>query len=123
MRQGPHVNPVTGVYNAELVKQLSPAMQAKLALLFPTVSTFQINGNARSTTSQTLTLNNTVAGTTPTQYMASESPDFGGAAWLPYSNAPVFILSSGAGTKTVHLKVIDGSGRESASASATIILK
>jgi metallophosphoesterase (TIGR03768 family) len=31
--QGPHVNAVTGVYNAGLVKQLSPAMRAKLAKL------------------------------------------------------------------------------------------
>ncbi len=29
--QGPSINPTSGVYNAELVKQLSPAMQAKLA--------------------------------------------------------------------------------------------
>jgi hypothetical protein len=123
VQQGPNVNPVTGVYNAELVKQLSPAMQAKLALLFPNVSSLKINGNASSTTSQTVTLNNTVSGTTPTQYMASESSDFSGAAWLPYSNAPVFILSSGAGTKTVHLKVKDGSGTESGFASASIVLK
>jgi metallophosphoesterase (TIGR03768 family) len=33
VEQGPNVNPVTGVYNAQLVKQLSPAMQAKLAKL------------------------------------------------------------------------------------------
>ena len=30
---GPYINPVSGVYNAELVKQLSPAMQAKIALI------------------------------------------------------------------------------------------
>jgi metallophosphoesterase (TIGR03768 family) len=33
VQQGPNVNAVTGVYNAGLVKQLSPAMQAKLAKL------------------------------------------------------------------------------------------
>jgi hypothetical protein len=33
VEQGPHVNAVTGVYNAGLVKQLSPAMQTKLAKL------------------------------------------------------------------------------------------
>ncbi|MEI6421202.1 MAG: hypothetical protein WCP55_03230, partial [Lentisphaerota bacterium] len=115
--------PLTGVYNAELVKKLSQSMKDKLSQISSLVSTFQINGNASSTRSQTVALNNTVAGTTPTQYMASESSEFSGAAWLPYLNAPVFILSSGAGTKTVYLKVIDGSGRESASVSATIILK
>jgi hypothetical protein len=73
--------------------------------------------------SQTITLNNTVAGTTPTQYMASESPDFSGAAWLPYSNAPTFTLSSGAGTKIVYFEVKDGSGTESGFVSASIVLK
>ena len=29
VQQGPNVDPVSGVYNAELVKQLSPEMQAK----------------------------------------------------------------------------------------------
>ena len=121
VQQGPNVDQYTGVYNAELVKHLSPAMQAKLALLFPNVSSFQINGNASSTKSQTVALNNSVAGTTPAQYMASESSDFSGAAWLPYSNAPVFILSSGAGTKTVYLKVKDGSGTESGVVSDSIV--
>ncbi|MFZ2655711.1 MAG: TIGR03768 family metallophosphoesterase [Victivallales bacterium] len=123
MEQGPNVDPDTGVYNAELVKQLSPAMQAKLAAILPNVSSFQINGNATSTTSQTVTLNNTLAGTTPTDYMASEDSDFDGAAWLPYSNAPAFVMSSGAGTKTVYLKVKDGSGTESASVGDSIALK
>ncbi len=121
--QGPNVDPTTGVYNAELVKQLSPAMQAKLALIIPAVSSFQINGNAIATTSQTVTLNSTVAGTAPTHYMASEDSDFDGAAWLPYSKAPAFILSAGAGTKTVYLKVKDGSGTESASVNGSIVLK
>ncbi len=123
MQQGPNVDPVTGVYNAELVKQLSPAMRAKLALISPNISSFQINGNAVSTTSQTVTLNNTVGGSTPTHYMASESSEFIGAAWMPYSKAPAFILSGGVGTKTVYLKVKDGSGTESGSVSASIVLK
>ena len=33
--QGPHINPTSGVYNAELVKQLSPEMQAKIARIPP----------------------------------------------------------------------------------------
>jgi len=37
--QGPNVDPQSGVYNAELVKQLSPAMQAKIAKISPVVNT------------------------------------------------------------------------------------
>ena len=35
VQQGPGVDPSTGVYNAQLVKQLSPAMQAKLSQISP----------------------------------------------------------------------------------------
>jgi hypothetical protein len=116
VKQGPHVDPHSGVYNAELVKQLSPEMQAKLAKLAPVVSSFKINGGAVSTVNRKVTLNNTVVGTTPTHYMASESSSFKGAVWHPYSNAPSFTLSptDGSGGKTVYFKVKDGSGKKSA---------
>ncbi len=113
VEQGPNVDPVSGVYNAELVKQLSPAMQEKIARISPAVSYFTINGGASSTVSRIVTLNNTVVGSTPTHYMASESNSFAGAGWLPYSNAPSFTLS-GSGGKIVYFKVKDGSGRQSA---------
>jgi metallophosphoesterase (TIGR03768 family) len=116
VKQGPHVHPRSGVYNAELVKQLSPEMQKRIALISPLVSSFQINGGAASTTSRMVTLNNTVVGSTPTHYKASESSSFKGAVWLPYSKAPSFTLSpsNGSGGKTVYFKVKDGSGRKSA---------
>ncbi len=116
VEQGPHVNKYSGVYNAELVKQLSPAMRAKIAQISPVVSSFKINGDAVSTTNRIVTLNNTVMGSTPTHYMASESSSFMGDVWLPYSKTPSFTLSpaTGSGAKTVYFKVKDGSGRESA---------
>jgi metallophosphoesterase (TIGR03768 family) len=121
--QGPNIDPCSGVYNAELVKQLSPAMQAKISLISPVVRSFSIDGNARSTTSSTVTLNNTITGSTPTQYMASESADFSGAVWLPYSKTPSFTMSPISGAKTVYFKVKDGSGNESAIAHDSIVLK
>jgi metallophosphoesterase (TIGR03768 family) len=116
VKQGPHVNAHSGVYNAELVKQLSPEMRTKIAQISPIVSSFKINGGAVSTTSRIVTLNNTVVGTTPTHYMASESSSFRGAVWQPYSKTPAFTLSptDGSGGKTVYFKVKDGSGKKSA---------
>jgi hypothetical protein len=121
--QGPNIDPCSGVYNAELVKQLSPAMQVKLSLISPVIGTFRINGKARSTRSSTVLLNNTITGNTPTQYMASESADFSGASWLPYSKDPSFTLSMGYGAKTVYFKVKDGSETESAIAHDSIVLR
>jgi hypothetical protein len=54
--------------------------------------------------------------------MASESPNFKGAAWQAYSNAPSFTLSATPGTKTVYFKVKDGSGNVSAVVSSSIRL-
>jgi metallophosphoesterase (TIGR03768 family) len=121
--QGPNIDPCSGVYNAELVKQLSPAMQAKIAAILPIVGSFSINGKALSTRSSTVTLNNTITGSTPTQYMASESADFSGAAWLPYSKTPSFTMSPTSGVKTIYLKVKDSSENESEIAHDSIVLK
>jgi metallophosphoesterase (TIGR03768 family) len=112
IQQGPNASPLSGVYNAELVQHLSPEMQAKLAQISPKVSYFKINGGAVSIPGPKVTLNNTVVGSTATQYLASEDPGFSGAVWLPYSTTPSFTLSSR--FKTVYFKVKDGSGKESA---------
>ena len=104
------------VYNAELVikmSQLSQPLQDKINRIKPVVSSFAINGNAASTRNPIVTLNNTVTGSTPTEYLASEDPGFGGAVWLPYSKTPAFTLIS-TGVKTVYFKVRDGSGTASA---------
>ncbi|MFP5212575.1 MAG: TIGR03768 family metallophosphoesterase, partial [Acidobacteriota bacterium] len=113
--QGPNVDPATGVYNAELVKQLSRKMKEKLAGLAPVVRSFKINRDAESTTRRLVTLNNAVVGTTPTHYMASESSSFEGAAWHPYSKTPDFRLRpiTASEDRTVYFKVKDGSGKQS----------
>lgn len=120
--QGPNVDPESGVYNAELVMQLSYEMQEKLASLTPIVSSFKINNGAASTRSRTVTLNNSIVAAKPAFYMASESRNFKGAAWLPYSKAPSFTLgpTRGSGGKTVYFKVKTASGRQSAVVSAGI---
>jgi hypothetical protein len=86
----------------------------------PTITSFAINNGAASTTSRTVTLNNVCTGN-PTQYMASESSSFSGAAWQTYATAPSFTLSAGNGTKTVYLKVKGATG-ESAARNDTITL-
>lgn len=115
IQQGPNVDPQSGVYNAELVVQLSPAMQDKLSGLPPVVGSFKINSGADSAKSRAVTLNNTVLASTPAYYMASESKSFKGAVWLPYSQTPSFTLSrTGSLNKTVYFKVMDDSNRQSA---------
>lgn len=113
---GPNVDPISGVYNAELVLKLSPRMRSKIARIKPVVSSFKINGGAGKTTSRRVTLNNTVTGSTPTHYLASEYRSFKGAAWQPYSTAPSFDLSrpNGSGGKTVFFRVKDAAGKKSA---------
>jgi metallophosphoesterase (TIGR03768 family) len=115
-QQGPGMDPGTGVYNAELViplAQLSPGLQRKLKKLAPVVGYFKINGGANAVTSPTVTLNNCVLGSIPTEYRASESPSFKGAAWQPYpAQGPSFTLSrpSGSGAKIVYFQVRNSQG-------------
>lgn len=88
----------------------------------PSVSGFSINAGAASTSSRAVTLNLSCTGS-PTQYMASESSSFSGAAWLTYSAAPGFtITSAGTGVKTIYVKVKDAAGLASAAKSDTITL-
>jgi metallophosphoesterase (TIGR03768 family) len=117
--EGNGMDPQSGVLNAELViqmSQLTPRLRSELLDLPPIVGYFRIDGGVNSVTSRTVTLNNSVLGSTPAYYMASESPSFGGAKWLAYSSAPSFTLSpqSGSGGKIVHFKVKDNSGTVSA---------
>jgi len=83
--------------------------------------TLAINGGAATTTDLLVTLNNT-ATNSPTEYMASESSDFSGAAWTPYSVAPSFTLSFGVGVRTVYFKVRGVDCQESEVASDTIFV-
>ncbi|MGA2224009.1 MAG: TIGR03768 family metallophosphoesterase [Syntrophobacteraceae bacterium] len=119
--QGPGVDPNSGIYNAELViqlGQLSPGLQEKILNISPVISSFKISTTSALAKSHLVTLNNTVGGSTPVEYMASQSSSFSGAVWQPYSQAPCFTLSpSTTGSTTVYFKVRDGSGTQSAVAS------
>ena len=84
----------------------------------PVVQYFEINSGASSTTNQNVVLTNTCINN-PVAYMASETPDFAGANWRPYSVAPIFRLTPQSGSKTVYLKVRNSNG-ESAVASDNI---
>jgi hypothetical protein len=68
------------------------------------LSRFAMNNGAAVTKTLSVTLDNSVTGQ-PTQYRASESPDFKGAEWENYKNAPAFSLSTGLGKKTVYFQV------------------
>ncbi len=72
--------------------------------LIPKIRTFNVNYNTAQTSSQTAQLVSTCT-MEPTEYMASESVDFTGAAWQPYATVAPFVLSSGGGVKTVYFKV------------------
>ena len=89
--------------------------------LIPVVSDFFINSGAASTANRTVTLNNASA-PLPSQYLASESPDFSGASWAAYGAAPSFTLSAALGTKTVYLKTRNAFG-QSAPVSDEIVLE
>ncbi|OOP56248.1 MAG: hypothetical protein AYP45_10060 [Candidatus Brocadia carolinensis] len=84
------------------------------------VTSFSINNSASSTSSRTVTLNNTTTGD-PTEYMASESSAFTDATWQAYSMTPSFTLSAGNGAKTVYFMVRKGSA-ESTTVSDSILL-
>ncbi len=123
--QGPGMVPSTNdrenpssncVYNAELVirlSQLSIGLQQKLQAISPVVRSLSVDDGAVHTQSTTVTLNNTVGGSAPAHYMASESAAFTGAAWNPYSTNPTFALSAAPGLKTVYFKVQDAAGTAS----------
>jgi hypothetical protein len=68
------------------------------------VTSFAINQGAAATPSRTVTLDVTYGGN-PTDYLASERPDFADAAWRPFAAAAAFTLSAGDGAKTVYLRV------------------
>ena len=70
----------------------------------PVIASFAINRGAAAGSQRKVTLNNVVKGQV-TQYRASERADFGDAQWQEYTTAPGFMLSEGAGNKTVYFQV------------------
>lgn len=87
----------------------------------PVVTSLALNGGAQTTTSRTITLNNTCSGS-PAYYKASENAYFVDAEWQAYGTAPTFVLSFGNETKVVYFKVKDASDRESDAVSDSISL-
>jgi hypothetical protein len=114
-----------GVYYLKVVA-LTPGTVGSYSLRAvnqgPEVLSFQINGGQATADSRTVILNNSCS-LSPSQYQASESVTFAGAAWQPYSTTPGFVLSSGNGAKTVYFKVQDLAGRESKPVNASINLQ
>lgn len=86
----------------------------------PVLFALSINGGADTATTRTVTLNN-VCSTPATEAMASESPNFAGASWQPYSAAPSFTLSPGNGTKAVFLKTRNTIGESNARSDAIVL--
>lgn len=68
------------------------------------IDRFIINNGAAVTTSRGVTLDSRISGT-PTQYRVSEQDDFSDAEWLNFKTSPGFMLSPGAGKKTVYYQV------------------
>ena len=86
----------------------------------PFITRFKINNGAEITKDLTVRLNNT-ATRNPTEYMASEDPEFAGVEWGQYSHTPTFTLSEGNGIKEVFFKVRNNDG-EAVPASDKIML-
>jgi len=86
----------------------------------PVIQYFEINSGSTSTTNQNVILTNSCINN-PVAYMASATPDFTGANWKPYSEAPIFRLTPQSGDKTIYLKVRNSNG-ESAVMSDNISL-
>jgi len=101
--------PITTATQSITVTKAQKTTEGENEAQWPSVPSFQIDKGASATIKSTVTLNNS-ATLSPTQYMASESPDFTHAAWRTYSSAPKFTLSTGGGLKTVYFKVRNGAG-------------
>ncbi len=70
----------------------------------PRITSFLINGGAVSTAIPVVTLD-IACTTSPTEYMASELPDFVGAEWQPYTSPISFTFSGSAITREVYFRV------------------
>ena len=111
----------SGLTRVQAPRALSPSWSWGVPTA-PSVTSFQINNGAASTSSRTVTQNNTTTGS-PNQYMASESSGFSGAVWQTYAAAPSFVMSVVGGTKTIYFKVRNSTtGVESSVVSDTIAL-
>lgn len=93
----------------------------------PTGLTLSINDDALYTTSTTVTLKIAVADGVTTGYQMkiwgiADVADEGSASWETFATTKSVTLTSGDGLKTVHVKVRDDVGNESAEVTDTITL-
>ena len=78
----------------------------------PIVTLFEQLGGSLAVTNRDIVLSVAASGD-PADYRLSEDPDFGDAAWIPFTATPAFTLSPGYGVKTLWIQVrayIDGYG-------------
>lgn len=85
----------------------------------PQLLWLRINQGDSSTSAGIVRLNNS-ATNQPVYYKASEHADFINAFWLPYSEAPEFVLSPGEGLKIIYLKAKNGAGESEAIADSIL---
>lgn len=98
-----------------------------LDTLAPAGLTVKVNGDAQYTTSTAVTLTIGVSDSATTGYQMkiwgiNEVADEASAAWETFATSKSVTLTSGAGLKTVYVKVRDDVGNETAAASDTITL-
>lgn len=83
-----------------------------------------INKGAKTTSSKTVTLNiSAVDASGISKMMISNSPNFAGAAWVPYAATKTWTMTPAKGTKKVYIKFMDKAGNISAVYTSTIVLK
>lgn len=101
--------------------QVSSVARASITLneLYPAITSFNINNGAPTSSSRTVTLNNTAPGAE--EYCAGfRTSEMG--PWKPYSNAPTFMLLGHNGRQTVYFQVRSRRDGFSDPVSNTIIL-
>jgi alpha-tubulin suppressor-like RCC1 family protein len=87
----------------------SLALAGPDAMVVPAVVVLELDDDDAQTGSRQIVLAHRAAGEA-TEYQASENADFAGAEWLPYAEAPTFLLSAGGGLKTVYFRVRNAAG-------------
>jgi hypothetical protein len=82
-----------GLFVLSLGAAPSPQVPKPVVRTAPRITSFKLNNGAASTTSRTVTLNNTVEGQV-SEYRASARADYlEGSLWKPYSTAPTYELN------------------------------
>ena len=90
----------------------------------PGTSSVVVNGGARTTNSNqvTLTLSATDEGSGVVEMQIANEPSFEGVAWVAYEGEQVWSLSAGDGARVVYARFRDAAGNETRSETAEIIV-